>query len=204
MVIPWDDIRERHDELAQQLASPSLDSSKRHEFQKELSHLAVILEKNKIITDLEKNLHDAQEQASENEDQEMAELFAQEVASLEQDVKREKDAFDDLMFPPSEHDDRSVFLEIRAGTGGQEAALFAADLLKMYTQYAQRKHWKTAVESSSSTDLGGLREVVLHIKGKKCVRSPQVRIRCSSGTACSCDRRFRPSTHINSYRSGVA
>ncbi len=70
------------------------------------------------------------------------------------------------MFPPDEHDNRSVFLEIRAGAGGKEAALFVADLLKMYTNYAQRKHWRAVVDSSSDTDLGGFKEVVLHIDGK--------------------------------------
>ncbi len=69
------------------------------------------------------------------------------------------------LFPPDERDDRSVFLEIRAGAGGQEAALFAADLMRMYMMYALEKGWKTSVVSESSTDLGGYREVVLHIEG---------------------------------------
>ena len=63
-------------------------------------------------------------------------------------------------------DSRSVFLEIRAGAGGQEASLFAADLLRMYTNYALQQHWKVEVVSTSLTDLGGYREVVLHIEGK--------------------------------------
>jgi peptide chain release factor 1 len=70
-----------------------------------------------------------------------------------------------LLAPAEELDDRDVYLEIRAGTGGQEAALFAGDLMRMYTAYAQSKGWRVTLESESTTDLGGYREVILHIKG---------------------------------------
>ena len=69
------------------------------------------------------------------------------------------------MFPADPLDDRSVYLEIRAGTGGQEAALFAGDLLRMYTNYALKRGWRVSIEDSSSTDLGGYKEVVVHIAG---------------------------------------
>jgi peptide chain release factor 1 len=71
------------------------------------------------------------------------------------------------MYPPDERDSRDVYLEIRAGAGGQEAALFAADLMRMYKLYAEKKHWRFTVEDLSTTDLGGIREVVLHIKGAR-------------------------------------
>ena len=73
---------------------------------------------------------------------------------------------DDILFPADERNDRSVYLEIRAGAGGQEAALFVADLQKMYTNYALKNHWRVSVESVSTTDLGGYREIILHIQGK--------------------------------------
>ena len=72
-----------------------------------------------------------------------------------------------MLAPADEHDERDVYLEISAGTGGQEAALFAADLMRMYSAYAQNQGWKVTLESESTTDLGGYREVVLHIKGKR-------------------------------------
>jgi peptide chain release factor 1 len=74
-------------------------------------------------------------------------------------------SLEEHMFPADPLDDRSVYLEIRAGTGGQEAALFAGDLLRMYTNYALKRGWKASVEDSSSTDLGGYKEVIIHIAG---------------------------------------
>ncbi len=167
MVIAWDALQKRHDELVSHLLSPALEGSKRHELQKEISHLAELLAKHAVITSLEQRIQETKEQAKNNTDTELAELFAQELADLTREYAQEQAALEDLMFPPNELDNRSVFLEIRAGAGGKEAALFAADLLKMYTNYALSKGWKAVVESSSSTDLGGLREVILHIKGKE-------------------------------------
>src|SRR5579871_643248 len=167
MVIAWDALQKRHDDLVSQLLSPALEGSRRHELQKEIAHLAGLLTKHALITNLEHRIQETKEQAKTNTDAELAELFAQEQADLTREYEQEQAALEDLMFPPDELDNRSVFLEIRAGAGGKEAALFAADLLKMYTNYALSKGWKVAVESSSSTDLGGLREVILHIRGKE-------------------------------------
>ena len=166
MIIEWDQLQKRHDELVDQLGSPTVDATKRHELQKELARLTQLLTKHKAIEALERSIQDAQEQAKTVTDSELADLFTQEISTLQHTLQQAKQELEDVMFPPSEHDDRSVFLEIRAGAGGKEASLFAADLLKMYTNYALKKGWKAAVESSSSTDLGGLREVILHIKGK--------------------------------------
>ncbi len=167
MTVQWDVLQKRHDELVAELTSPSLENTKRFELQKELARLTALLQRHTKIVDLEKQLADNKVQASANSDPEMAELFAQESVSLEQALAQEASALEDILYPPNEHDNRSVYLEIRAGTGGKEASLFAADLLKMYTNYALRKGWKVSVDSSSETDLGGLREVVLHIKGKE-------------------------------------
>ncbi|HZW61096.1 MAG TPA: peptide chain release factor 1 [Candidatus Babeliales bacterium] len=163
----WDEIQHRHDELVALLASPSLESGKRGEYQKELSRLSTMLELHTKITTVEKQLTEAKAQQAETKDPEMAALFADEIAGFESDLVKAKTDLEDLLYPPNEHDDRSVYLEIRAGAGGKEASLFAADLLKMYTNYALHMGWKSSVESSSETDLGGLREVVLYIKGKQ-------------------------------------
>ena len=160
------EIKKRHDELTHMLADPSLDSSKRHVLQKELSQISTILEKYSTLENIQFQIEQAKQQAVDTTDQELAELFQEEIQDLEQKLSQENSALDNLMFPPSEHDDRSVYLEIRAGTGGKEAALFCADLLKMYTNYALSKGWKVTIDSSSTTELGGFREVVLYIKGK--------------------------------------
>jgi peptide chain release factor 1 len=159
-------IQQRHEFLTQELMSPSLESGKRASLQKEHAHLTEVLGKHAELARLENGIREIKNQIATTTDPEFAHLCADELTQLELQHKTIQTELEDLMYPPNEHDNRSVFLEIRAGTGGQEAALFAADLLKMYTNYALRKHWKAAVESMSTTDLGGFREAVLHIKGK--------------------------------------
>ena len=162
----WDQLRKRHDELTKILINPSLESSKRHALQKELSLLARLLVKQDAIGDLQTSIAEAKGLLATNSDQEMTMLYEEEITDLEHKLAIRQKELHEALFPPYEHDQRSVFLEIRAATGGQEAALFAADLLKMYTNYALSKGWRAVVDSSSTTDLGGFREVVLHITGK--------------------------------------
>ncbi len=166
MAVEWDALRARYDELTALVSDPDLDVKDRNKYQKELSRLTPLIKKQTEIESLEKQLSELRQQLAQSPDPEWAQLLAQEVEELEEQCVAQKTELDDILFPPSEHDDRSVFLEIRSGAGGKEAALFVADLLKMYTCYAQRKGWHASVDSSSTTDLGGFREVVLHIKGK--------------------------------------
>jgi peptide chain release factor 1 len=158
-------IQKKHDEILQKLTDPALDRGKRQSLQKELSHLVTFLKKHQEIDQLQHNLTDMQQEASATTDPEMKQLFEEELAQLRDRLVKEQHVLDKLIAPPDPLDDRSVFLEIRAGTGGQEAALFVADLLKMYSNYALKKGWKTAIEDISSTDLGGYREVIMYIKG---------------------------------------
>lgn len=167
MVIQWDELQKRHDEIVTQLAAPTIESGKRHELQKELARLAQLLAKHTTIVTLESQIKDLQQQQAASTDPEMVTLFVEEIGALQSALSLSNQDLEEFMFPPSEHDDRSVFLEIRAGAGGKEASLFAADLMQMYTNYSLKKGWKTTIDSSSSTDLGGLREVVLHIRGKQ-------------------------------------
>jgi len=165
MAVQWDTLARRYDEISEILTNPSLDTGKRHKLQKELSFLSGILAKYKDIETLQKQLQETESHAADNTDPDMALLFEQEMVELQARLEKEKIELDHRMFPADEMDQRSVFLEIRAGAGGQEAALFAGDLQKMYTNYAAKKGWKVSVDSSSSTDLGGVREVILHIDG---------------------------------------
>ncbi|MBA3751595.1 peptide chain release factor 1 [Candidatus Dependentiae bacterium] len=165
-LIQWDVIQERYDELSNQLATTSLDVSKRHSVQKELSYVSTLLGKHKEIVRLTTAYEALQVNAQDNSDPEMASLYREEMETIYQALLKEQHALDRIMFPPDPLDNRSAFVEIRAGAGGQEASLFAADLLRMYSNYALKQHWKTAIMSTSLTDLGGYREVVLHIQGK--------------------------------------
>lgn len=166
MNIPWERIKERCAEVTQQLMDANFGSAERNKLQKERGFLRALLEKHKTLNQLEVNIHEAEQQQRETDDEELRVLFQEEVADLKEQYTQEQELLDELLYPPDEHDNRSVFLEIRAGTGGQEAALFAADLMTMYMNYALKKGWRASVDSSSATDLGGFREVILHIQGK--------------------------------------
>lgn len=159
-------LQARYDELSGQLVSPSFDPSKRQVVQKEISFLTTALSKMREIAALERQKQELVVQSAELNDPAFAQLVEEELVALGIQIAEERVSLDALMFPPDEIDERSIFLEIRAGTGGQEAALFAGDLLRMYTLYAARKGWKASLMSESTTDLGGYREVILEIKGK--------------------------------------
>ena len=166
MADQWQEIQARHDEIITKSTDTSLDGSERAALQKELSQLTTILSKQHEIKILEQSMQEIKAQAAELADPELLQLYQDELQEVQHKIDARKHDLENFMFPPDIHDNRSVFLEVRAGTGGQEAALFAADLAKMYTNYALRQGWKVAVDGVSGTDLGGFREVVLHIEGK--------------------------------------
>jgi peptide chain release factor 1 len=166
MAVNWSEMKARQEFLTQELASPSIESSRRAQFQKELSSITDSLSLHATIEGLKKQIAQVREQFNENKEPDLAELYKEELTELEQQLATHENMLIDKMFPPDPLDDRSVFMEIRAGTGGQEAALFAADMLKMYTNYALKRRWKVEIVSLSETDLGGFRDAVLYIDGK--------------------------------------
>jgi len=99
-------------------------------------------------------------------DRELMDLALAELPGLEQQVLKLEEDLRVLMVPKDENDDKSAIMEIRAGTGGEEAALFVADLYRMYTRFAENKNWKIDVMNTSPADMGGLKEVILLIEGK--------------------------------------
>lgn len=166
MAIAWDSLQQRYTELSEQLTNPSLDNQKRQQLQREFSHLTLILQKHRVITQLEQKIAQNKKEAMAATDPELVQMFAAEADELAMQLVLVNRELDDILFPSDERNDRSVYLEIRAGAGGQEAALFVADLQKMYTNYALKHHWRIGVESVSTTDLGGFREIILHVQGK--------------------------------------
>jgi peptide chain release factor 1 len=113
-------------------------------------------------TQRESDLAAAQEMKS---DPDMAEMAEEEIASAQAELTRLEAELQRMLLPKDPDDARNAFMEIRAGTGGDESALFAADLLRMYTRYAERQGWKTEIVSESPSELGGYKEVVLRIEG---------------------------------------
>lgn len=158
-------LQKRYDDYTNDL-EVATDSAKRILLQKELARLSRIIEASKDLARLDEVIADTKKQLQHTDvDPEMIELFKEELKELEaQRIVKER-ILEDLTIPRDEHDERSVFLEIRAGTGGQEAALFAADLLRMYSNYAIKKGWRVSVVDESFTDIGGIREVTVHIQG---------------------------------------
>ncbi len=166
MNISWDQLRARKEEITQQLLEPTLESSKRNTLQKELSRVTQLVDAHTHILELDTKLREARALEASNTDAELTPLYKEEISELESQIKSANEDLESILYPSDPLDDRSVYLEIRAGTGGQEAALFASDLMNMYTNYAISKGWKVSVESASPTDLGGYREIILYIRGK--------------------------------------
>ena len=163
--ISWDVFTKRQHELHQELMSSTFDAQKRGALQKELAFLGQVLSAKADIERFEDQKKELESLAN-GSDHELAMLAHEELAVVTAQQSVQEAALEALLFPPDQRDKKSVFLEIRAGAGGQEAALFAADLMRMYTMYAQKKNWRASVVSESYTDLKGYREVVLHIEGK--------------------------------------
>lgn len=159
-------MQARYEELSELLSGATVDTRQRHTLQKELSQLTTFLEKMRAISALQAEVGSLEEQQKQNTDPEMAQLFQEELDVLRSEKKQVEQELDDLMYPPNPYDKKSVFLEVRAGAGGQEAALFAGDLLKMYMNYALEKGWQATVVSVSDTDLGGIKDVVVSIEGE--------------------------------------
>jgi len=114
----------------------------------------------------EKTLEETKAMLQENSDEEMKALVKQEIAQLESELERRRDELRLALLPRDPNDEKHVIVEIRAGTGGDEAGLFAADLFRMYQRYAQTRGWDSEVMSTSESGLGGFKEIVFDVKGK--------------------------------------
>ncbi|HEV2916283.1 MAG TPA: peptide chain release factor 1 [Candidatus Babeliales bacterium] len=162
----WQAIKDRHVDLSLRAGNPNLSPEERRTVQKELAFLDSIITIHTEIEAIQRECTQLEKDAQGSLDPDMKELFVLEAADCKDRIEAKSKELEDRMAPPDQHDDRDVYLEIRAGAGGQEASLFVADLMRMYTNYALKHNWRVSIENESMTDLGGYREVVLHIKGK--------------------------------------
>ena len=166
MDISWSELQARSEELSSKLIAGNIDSQEREKIQKELADLTNLLACHNQIVDLGKHIVTAEQELASTPDLELKQMFSEELVELRLQLTAAEIDLDDVLYPPDEIDKRAVFIEIRAGTGGQEAALFAGDLLRMYSNYALKKGWSVEMMSASQTDLKGFREVIVYIKGK--------------------------------------
>ena len=162
-----DFITEKYDELAKKVSDPDVINNQ-PEWQKYIKEMGEMEPVVRTYTEYKKAKQDLAEakEMLEDGDEEMRELAKMEIGDLEETIARTEDELKVLLLPKDPNDEKNVILEIRAGTGGEEAALFGADLLRMYTRYAERNRWKTELMDISETGMGGVKEAVMLIKGK--------------------------------------
>jgi peptide chain release factor 1 len=163
-----DQLEAQLDDLARQLADPSVmsDPGRYGKLAKAHSDLAGIVEKYREWKVLQQEIAGARSMLEES-DAEMRELAQKELEQLEQRCREIEQELQVLLLPKDPNDDKSVVLEVRAGTGGDEAALFAGEILRMYTRYAESQGWRVELTSLSESSLGGIKEAVALISGDK-------------------------------------
>jgi len=164
-----DQIEARYDELTQQISSPEVhnDSARFQKLARTHAELAEVVAKYRAWKQIEKDLRGTKQMLIEAEDAEMKQLAHDEEHQLEARKDQVERELKVLLLPRDPNDEKNVILEIRAGTGGDEAALFAGELFRMYSRYAESQGWRVEVLESSPSSLGGLKEVVAAIAGQK-------------------------------------
>lgn len=163
-----DSVAEKFRKLEEDLGNPDLLANQK-EYQKlarEHAEIAPIVDAYRHYLKLGEQIGENQELLEAEEDPEMRELFRQEADRLSRELQAAEVNLKLLLAPKDPNDDKNVILEIRAGTGGEEAALFAADLFRMYSRYAELRKWKTEILDAHQTGIGGLKEIIAAINGK--------------------------------------
>ena len=161
-------IKTKFEELEEKLGDPDIisNSAKYKEITKEHFELKQIYDKFCEYENAYKNYQECLNILENEKDEELRELAKEEKKVLERKLKDLEHNLKIMLLPKDPNDEKNVIMEIRAGTGGEEAALFAADLFRMYTRYAEKKGWKVEVLSANETGLGGFKEVIFLIQGK--------------------------------------
>ena len=159
-------LSQRMDELEARLAKPGLydDPGRAAKLLKERNELEPIVQAFRAYRDAQRAQDEALEMLS---DPEMKELAQEELQQAKADLARLEEELKVLLLPKDPNDEKNIFVEIRGGAGGEESALFAADLYRMYTMYADKRGWQTEVMSKSETELGGYKEIVFRVAGDK-------------------------------------
>lgn len=165
-----EDIKEKYLKLTQSLSDPALVSNpiKVKKISKERAELEPIIKKYGIYQKIQKDIKDSIEiLADPEEDQELKNLAEEELKEMQQQEKKVKEDLRILLLPKDPNDKKDIFLEIRAGAGGDEASLFAQDLFRMYSKFAEKKGWKLEVMNTSFSPVGGVKEIIVNIRGEK-------------------------------------
>ena len=167
MLDKLDFITGKYDELAEKVSDPEVINNQPvwQKYIKEMGEMEPIVKAYKEYKKAKSDLEGAKEMLDEG-DEEMRELAKMEISELEEKIEAQEEELKVLLLPKDPNDEKNVILEIRAGTGGEEAALFAQDLLRMYLRYAERRGWKAEIMDANDTGIGGIKEASVLIKGK--------------------------------------
>ncbi|HEY7536269.1 MAG TPA: peptide chain release factor 1 [Thermodesulfobacteriota bacterium] len=158
-----EEVEKRYEDMVEALSDPNISPSDIHRLSKERFEISEIVE---TYRDYKKTLEEIEKNRALLEDKELGDLAIAEISSLQNRQVKLEDKLRFLLLPKDPNDSKNVFLEIRAGTGGEEAALFAADLFRMYNRYAERNGWKIEIMNMNETGIGGFKEAIVEIQGK--------------------------------------
>lgn len=175
-----DFILEKYEELSKKVSDPDViaDQPVWQKHIKEMGEMEPIVKKYREYKSAKEGIDDAKEILDLEDDAELKEMAKLELSELEEGIAEIEDELKVLLLPKDPNDEKNVILEVRAGTGGDEAALFGQDLLRMYLRYAERNRWKAEVLEINDTGIGGIKEAVVLIKGK----GAYSRLKYESGT----------------------
>jgi peptide chain release factor 1 len=174
------EIESKYRELTRLLSDPAVfsDFSKSREYLKEQSELAELVEKFKEYKKILSDIEEAESILKSDDDESLREMAISELTELNEKKLEIEGLIKVMLIPKDPLDSKNILLEIRAGTGGEEASLFAADLFRMYSKYAENRNWKVEVIDINSTGVGGIKEVIASIQGK----GAYSRLKYESGT----------------------
>ncbi len=160
-------IENKYEELSIKISDPSIMSDQK-EWQKlckEHAELETVVMKYRQYKKAEQDLEDNKEMLKNESDREMRDMVQEEIKELTTLIEESQEQLKILLLPKDPNDDKNVFVEVRGGAGGDEAALFSANLTRMYTRYAERRGWKIETISINATDIGGIKEIVFMLRG---------------------------------------
>lgn len=161
-------LETKYEELEKQIGDPEIiaDNSRWQQLVKAHAELAEVVDKYREYKNTLKGIDEAGEMLEDKLEADFREMVEAELEGLEEKKEDLEKKLKVLLLPKDPNDEKNVLVEIRAGTGGEEAALFAADLFRMYARYAERRGWKSDIMNTNYTDLGGFKEVIFMIEGK--------------------------------------
>ncbi|WP_175990006.1 peptide chain release factor 1 [Bacillus sp. Marseille-Q1617] len=160
-------VEDRYDKLNELLSDPEIvnDPKKLREYSKEQSDIQATVEAYREYKDISQQYKDAKAMLDEKMDADMREMVKEEVSELEEQIDALEERLKILLIPKDPNDDKNVIMEVRGAAGGDEAALFAGDLYRMYSRYAESQGWKIEVMEATSTGVGGYKEIIFMITG---------------------------------------